>query len=236
MEKDILKPVLTGGVHIKRYLIEKPDLWLIYSNRKTAINKYPNIKNYIGSYKNEITCNEVKQKKHSIYSLHRAREEKIFLKLQKIVGVITEDEIVATIDEDQNFYTDGLYLFAVKEDVDPRYILGIINSTLFVFIYRTICMESGRVLAQVKPTILEKLPIRVIDVNNKIDNDIHQKMILLIVQMLEAKKQLQGAKTEGDKNYLNRKCERLDKEIDQLVYQLYGITEEEIKIVEGKDK
>jgi len=42
----------------------------------------------------------------------------------------------------------------------------------------------------------------------------------------------QQAKKEGDKNYLQRKCERLDKEIDQLVYQLYGLTEEEIKIVE----
>ena len=51
--------------------------------------------------------------------------------------------------------------------------------------------------------------------------------------MLEEKKQLQPAKTEGDKTYLTRKCERLDKEIDQLVYQLYGLTEEEIKIVEG---
>jgi len=48
------------------------------------------------------------------------------------------------------------------------------------------------------------------------------------------KKQLQQAKTEGDKNYLNRKCETLDKQIDELVYQLYGLTEEEIKIVEGK--
>ena len=54
--------------------------------------------------------------------------------------------------------------------------------------------------------------------------------------MLEAKKQLKQAKTEGDKNYLNRKCERLDKEIDQLVYQLYDLTEEEIKIVEGSIK
>jgi len=47
-------------------------------------------------------------------------------------------------------------------------------------------------------------------------------------------------KTESYKNYLTsplagqvRKCERLDKEIDQLVYQLYNLTEEEIKIVEG---
>ena len=48
------------------------------------------------------------------------------------------------------------------------------------------------------------------------------------------KKQLQQSKTESDKNYLKRKCETLDKQIDELVYKLYGLTEEEIKIVEGK--
>jgi len=49
-------------------------------------------------------------------------------------------------------------------------------------------------------------------------------------------KQLQQAKTESDKNYLQRKCETLDKQIDDLVYQLYGLTAEEIKIVEGNQK
>ena len=53
------------------------------------------------------------------------------------------------------------------------------------------------------------------------------------LKILTEKKQLQQAKTESDKNYLNRKCEQLDKEIDQLVYELYGLTEEEIKIVEA---
>jgi hypothetical protein len=43
--------------------------------------------------------------------------------------------------------------------------------------------------------------------------------------------QLQQAKTESDKNYLERKCVNLDKEIDRLVYELYELTEEEIKIV-----
>jgi hypothetical protein len=77
------------------------------------------------------------------------------------------------------------------------------------------------------------MPIREIDFSNSNDVERYKQIINLVDQMLEAKKQLQGAKTEGDKNYLNRKCERLDKEIDQLVYQLYGLTEEEIKIVEG---
>jgi hypothetical protein len=54
--------------------------------------------------------------------------------------------------------------------------------------------------------------------------------------MFAPKKQLQQAKTESDKSYLNRKCETLNKQIDELVYQLYGLTEEEIKIVEGSVK
>jgi len=48
------------------------------------------------------------------------------------------------------------------------------------------------------------------------------------------KKQHQQAKTEKDKTYIERKCATLDKQIDELVYQLYCLTEEEIKIVEGK--
>jgi len=43
----------------------------------------------------------------------------------------------------------------------------------------------------------------------------------------------QKAKTESDKEYLQRKCDSIDKQIDKLVYQLYGLTEEEIKIVES---
>ena len=50
--------------------------------------------------------------------------------------------------------------------------------------------------------------------------------------MLETKKQLHQTKTEGDKNFLENKCSSLDKQIDNLVYHLYGLTEEEIKIVE----
>ena len=76
---------------------------------------------------------------------------------------------------------------------------------------------------------LKQLPI-------KLSDNSDEKMISLVNQMLEAKKQLQQTKTDGDKNYLNRKCERLDKEIDQLVYKLYDLTEEEIKIVEESAK
>jgi hypothetical protein len=87
---------------------------------------------------------------------------------------------------------------------------------------------------QITIEYLKEIPIKIIDFKDRNEKSRHDGLILLVDQMLEAKKQLQQAKTESDKNYLNRKCEQLDKEIEQLVYQLYGLTEEEIKIVEGK--
>jgi outer membrane protein assembly factor BamA len=53
-------------------------------------------------------------------------------------------------------------------------------------------------------------------------------------QIFTEKTQLQQTKTKSNETYLERKCETLDKQIDELVYQLYGLTEEEIKIFDGK--
>jgi len=62
----------------------------------------------------------------------------------------------------------------------------------------------------------------------------HEKSLKLVSQMLESKKQIQASKTDKDKTYWERKCEQLDHAIDTEVYKLYALTEEEIKIVEGK--
>jgi len=51
--------------------------------------------------------------------------------------------------------------------------------------------------------------------------------------MLETKKQLQMARTDKDKDYFQGRCNALDRQIDKLVFDLYELTDEEIKIVEG---
>ena len=60
-----------------------------------------------------------------------------------------------------------------------------------------------------------------------------RQRVQLVDQMLEAKKQLAAARSEGDKNFYESKCATLDRQIDQLVYELYDLTPEEIAIVEG---
>ena len=226
--------VLTGGRHVKRYHIERPDLWLIYTARDTDTRALPKIRAYIDQFAKQITCKEVKQRKHSMYALHRARDECIFTKPRKFLGVITEDEIIIAPDETGVFASDGLYLFMVRDGVDGNYLMAVLNSCLFVFIYRLLALELGRVLAQVKPTILVQLPIRTLDLSDPADKARHDEMVTKVEAMLEAKKHLAKAKTDKDKTYYENKCAALDRQIDRLVYDLYGLTEEEVRIVERR--
>jgi len=77
LEKHALRKALTGGKQVKRYFIDYPDLLLIYTQRETNVRDLPNIRSYIDQFKEQITCKEVKQHKHSLYALHRARDESI---------------------------------------------------------------------------------------------------------------------------------------------------------------
>jgi predicted nucleic acid-binding Zn-ribbon protein len=61
-------------------------------------------------------------------------------------------------------------------------------------------------------------------------------MVSLVEQMLSLNKQLPTVKTDHEKTALQRQIDATDRQIDQLVYELYGLTEQEIKIVEGSDK
>lgn len=62
----------------------------------------------------------------------------------------------------------------------------------------------------------------------------HDKMVALVEQMLEAKKSLQAARTDRDKSFYADRCAALDRQIDRLVFDLYGLTDAEKQIVKGQ--
>jgi hypothetical protein len=68
------------------------------------------------------------------------------------------------------------------------------------------------------------------------DKTRHDRMVALVTQMLELNKKLQDATLDHEKTLLQRQVEAADGAIDNLVYELYGLTEEEIVIVEGTGK
>ncbi len=84
-----------------------------------------------------------------------------------------------------------------------------------------------------KTAYLNPFPICAINFSDPANKVRHDKMVTLVDRMQDLYKHLNSAKTPDDKTQIQRQIDAADKEIDQLVYELYGLTEEEIGIVEG---
>lgn len=81
---------------------------------------------------------------------------------------------------------------------------------------------------------MEKVPIRVIDSTNARDNGLQVQIVALVDRMLELSKVKHSGKlAPSELDRLEREVAATDAEIDNLVYELYGITAEERKIIEG---
>lgn len=80
---------------------------------------------------------------------------------------------------------------------------------------------------------LERLPTRTINFADSTDKTKHDQMVSFVERMLGLHKRLAAAKSPAENEHLKRQIDATDQEIDRLVYDLYGLTEEEIKIVEA---
>lgn len=79
---------------------------------------------------------------------------------------------------------------------------------------------------------MEKVPIRVVDPTSDGDRIRHSRTVKCVEAMLQLHQSLASARTPAERTLLERQIASTDREIDQLVYELYGLTEEEIRIVE----
>lgn len=123
---------------------------------------------------------------------------------------------------------DTVNQLVCAEHVSSKYILGIINSKIINwYCYRFIFANAIRTMHFDSP-VTERIPIPQ-DPNPQTQ----EKLIELVERMLRLHKELQTA-TEFDRKHIEQYISRTDKEIDALVYQLYALTPEEIRIVEGE--
>jgi hypothetical protein len=112
------------------------------------------------------------------------------------------------------------------------YTAGLLNSALLCRWYEHYAKRRGAGL-EINGHVLASTPIRRIDFSNKADKARHDKMVELVERMLGLHKQLPKAKTPHEQESLKRTIAATDMQIDALVYELYGLTDEEIRIVEG---
>ena len=119
---------------------------------------------------------------------------------------------------------------------DALYLLGVLNSAASDFFLRLVASTKQGGYFEQKPVYLAQIPIPRLDRNNPIDSARHDRIAALVDEMLALQRELAAAEKSLDdaRSDLARRIAWVDREIDGLVYQLYGLTEEEIKIVEGK--
>ncbi len=159
------------------------------------------------------------------YGLHRSREQRFF-EGEKIFSTRKTMHGSFTLTNGP-CYVSRAFLIVKPDDINLKYLLGLLNSSLTNFWLYQNGKKQGEQL-QVDKEPLLKIPLY--KATNENDQN---KLIQLVDFMLNAKKCLQMAKTDKDKAYYERRCSDIDSQIDNLVYQLYGLTEDEIKIVEN---
>ena len=80
---------------------------------------------------------------------------------------------------------------------------------------------------------VRSFPVHRLDLSKAKDKSRHDQMVELVERMLDLNKRLQGAKTAHEKDSLQRQIDATDRQVDRIVYELYELTDDEIKIVEG---
>jgi hypothetical protein len=142
--------------------------------------------------------------------------------------------------DESNYYfvnvtTGGFGVTIDKDFGSQKYVTGLLNSKLLDWFMKQVSTSFHGGYFAANKQFLVQLPIRAINFNDPAEKAMHDKMVSLVEQMLALHKQVGqiGNLSHNEKELLERQIKSTDRQIDELVYRLYGLTSEEIKIVEG---
>ena len=212
----IIKPFLAGR-DIKRYKQPKSDKYLIFTRRGVNIDEYPAIKNHLAQFKNKLEPKpndfkgkEWKGRKPGSYKWYEIQDAVDYFDEFEKVKVMLPDislECQGIIDDSKFYCVNTAYIIPGLKYSD----LGILNSKLILFYYSNITQTIRGGYFRFIKQYLEQIPfIKTFSLDN------------IIKEIIQIKSQNHSADTS-----------KLESEIDQMVYKLYGLTEEEIAIVEA---
>jgi hypothetical protein len=239
--EDLIKTFLVGK-DIKRYQPPESERYLIFTRRGVDIQQYPAIERYLLQFKERLMPKPKDWKggkwqgrKPGFYKWYEIQDTVDYyaeFEKTKICWGNLCDVASFTID------FEGLYINAPAciLNSNDKYVLGCMNSKLLWRFLQEIAAGRRGGFIEAKPFYVEQLPIRAIDFSNPEEVAQHDKLVSLVDSMLELHKKKREAKMERDKELYDRQIKAVDAQINRLVYGLYGLTEEEIAIVEGSSK
>ena len=133
-----------------------------------------------------------------------------------------------------NVTTGGFGVTLDEQQVTMKYITGLLNSRLLNWFLKKVSTTFHGGYFAANKQFLIQLPIRTINFSDPTDKAHHTQVVELVERMLSLQKKLTEARMPRDKEIIQQQLTLTDRQIDRLVYELYGLTEEEINLVEGK--
>ncbi|RBQ31960.1 hypothetical protein CRU92_04110 [Arcobacter sp. FW59] len=233
---EIIKPLVRGR-DIKKYSFDFADKWLINSHNNPPVNikNYPFIKEHLDQYYDKLEKRGDKGK--TPYNLRNCAYLDKFDKV-KIVYPDIADKLTFTFDSDGYYFNNTVYFI----DSDSKYLFALLNSKIVNYYYGFISSQLGSKGLRAFTIYLKEIPIP------KIDEESQKPFINLVDDILESKQKIKDYKLLLDEAIKNNNfdreialkkelenleniCTTNEKTIDQMVYKLYDLTEDEIKIV-----
>ena len=146
-------------------------------------------------------------------------------------------ESSACLDTDNTYFvnvtTGGFGIVSTKREFSLKYLCGLINSRPLNFYLKQVSTNFRGGYFAANKQFIKQLPIRAIDFKKPADKARHDKLVVLVDKLLGLMPKLRAATAESEKATLQNAVTATDQQIDDLVYDLYGLTEDEIKLVEG---
>jgi hypothetical protein len=250
LERELLRPFLSH-VSLGRYERPQASHWLIFPYRlaegkaklietETLRTRYPGTWDYLSACAGVLKRRENGKWNHAQWHAFGRSQNLTEMDAPKLVVQVISQTGRYAYDAAGTYFTGGgngpYYGVRWADPADPHslhYLQGLLNSRLLDWFLHGISTPFRGGYWSYGKRFIEQLPIRAIDFTDKQDRACHEKMVALVEQMLQLHRDLAAAKTAHDKTLAERQIAATDKQIDRLVYALYGLTDAEIAVVEG---
>ena len=238
--EELIKPFL-GGEDIRRWWHRDRGLWLIFTRRGTDIDEYPAIRKHLANWRANLTPRKHKNNGHGRkpgrYLWFEIQDDVAYYPIFNGAKIIFPDitkEPRFCLDTEGHYLANTGYCIGLGD----LYLLGILNSRLFWFAISNISIpfgiRGGKYRYRLIYQYMQKVPIRPINSGDLDEMAQHDRMVTLVERMIELNKRKHSGKLAPSQiDRMDREIAATDEEIDNLVYELYGITDEERKIIEA---
>jgi len=226
----------SGKVVIVPYTIQNGRAVLI--PKAEIEEQFPLLHVYLNENKNYLSAREKGRMNGPNWYAYIYPKNIDIMQNPKILVPDIADRASFALDEGGEYAFTSGYGITLRPDVNesPKYVLALLNSSLLDLYLKRISTTMRGGFFRYFTQFIGQLPIRRIDFVKLEEKAVHDRIVQLVDSMQALHKQQGTAKSDANRELYQRQIDATDREIDRLVYKLYGLTEDEIKIVEEGTK